>query len=79
MSDFCSSWVERLLAQPVNFLAENVPGSPVVISSRIRLARNIKGLAFPTAKNTSAEAEAAALIKAALKKSDFSFLFLVCW
>ncbi|MBR7144939.1 MAG: protein arginine kinase [Lentisphaeria bacterium] len=65
MSDF----IDELLAKPVHFLDENAPGSPVAISSRIRLARNIRNYPFPTAADKNACGEVAELIAMAIKRS----------
>ncbi len=65
MSDF----IDELMAKPVHFLNEKAPGSPVAISSRIRLARNIKNYPFPTAADREAAAEIVELIALTLKRS----------
>ena len=39
--------IDKLLFCPVNWLADSGPDENIAISSRIRLARNISGLAFP--------------------------------
>ena len=61
--------IDQLLAQKVNFLDGAAPGSPVVISSRIRLARNIKNIPFPLAGNKASYDLTAQLAADALKKS----------
>ena len=65
MSDF----IDELLAEPVHFLNEKAPGSPVVISSRIRLARNIRNYPFPTAADKTVAHEVAELVALAIKRS----------
>ena len=65
MSDF----IDELLAKPVHFLDEKAPGSPVAISSRIRLARNICNYPFPTAANENTASEVAELAALAIKRS----------
>ena len=65
MSDF----IDELLAEKVHFLTENAPGAPVAISSRIRLARNIRNFPFPTAAERSSAAEVVELAAMALKRS----------
>ena len=64
-----SKFIDELLAKPVLFLDENAPGSPVAISSRIRLARNIRNYPFPTAANESSAGEVAELVALAIKRS----------
>ena len=49
MSEKYSDTVDSLLDLPVNFLDDSAGGSPVVISSRIRLARNLREFNFPPA------------------------------
>ena len=61
--------MEKLLSRSVNFLDAASPGGPVVISSRIRLARNIKGLAFPPAAAAEIFQETASLVNLALQRS----------
>ena len=39
--------VKHLLASPVSFLADSGPDEDIAISSRIRLARNLRGYPFP--------------------------------
>ena len=65
MSDF----INELLSVPVHFLDEHAPGSPVAISSRIRLARNIRNYPFPTAFDLEEASEIAGLIAIAVKRS----------
>ena len=69
MSELIGKTLAKMLENPVNFLAADAPGAPVVISSRIRLARNIKGFAFPAAAESEAAAEVAGLIASVLKRS----------
>ena len=59
-----SDAIDKMLTQKVNFLDSHSSSSPVVISSRIRLARNIKGFAFPSAATPAAAAAAAEVINA---------------
>ena len=61
--------VDKLLNKPVNFLSEKSPGSPVVISSRIRLARNIKGFPFPPAATLESSEAVAELIGKVIEQS----------
>lgn len=44
-----SDEINRLLANPVSFLADAGPNEDIAISSRIRLARNLAGHRFPVA------------------------------
>lgn len=64
-----SKFIDELLARGVHFLKKNAPGAPVAISSRIRLARNIKNYPFPCAADESVAAEIAELAALAIKRS----------
>lgn len=64
-----SDAIDKMLTRKVNFLDSHSSSSPVVISSRIRLARNIKGFAFPSAATPAAAAAAAEVINAAVNKT----------
>lgn len=64
-----SEFIADLLAEPVHFLNENAPGAPVAISSRIRLARNIKNYPFPTAADREAAAEIVELTAMVIKRT----------
>ena len=64
-----SNFIDELLAEKVHFLDENAPGAPVAISSRLRLARNIRNFAFPTAAEKNTAAEVAELTAMAVKRS----------
>ena len=70
MSEKSGNVIDQLLQQKVNFLDGEAPGSPVVISSRIRLARNIKDIPFPAAGDAASAAVVSELIAEALKKSQ---------
>ena len=65
MSDF----FDELLNKPVHFLDENAPGAPVVISSRIRVARNIKNFPFPTAADPEQGTAIRKLVRQAIARS----------
>lgn len=65
-----SNFIDELMTKPVHFLNENSPGSPVAISSRIRLARNIKNYPFPTAADRETALEIVELVAMALKRSN---------
>ena len=69
MSKSASEYIDSLLDKPVNFLDGSAAGSPVVISSRIRLARNIENFPFPPAADEAAFAEICELADAAVKRS----------
>ena len=64
-----SNAVDKLLKKPVNFLAEKAPGIPVVISTRIRLARNLQKFPFPIASNPELSCEVAGLIAGVIKRT----------
>ena len=68
MSELVRDELAEMLNRPANFLNEDAPGSPIVISSRIRLARNLKNFAFPTACSSESAAEVARLITMAVKQ-----------
>ena len=70
MAEKSGNTIDQLLLQKVNFLDGEAPGSPVVISSRIRLARNIKDIPFPAAGDAASAAVTSELIAEALKKSQ---------
>ena len=58
--------IEHLLAVPASFLAaSDGPGANIAISSRIRLARNIKGYPFPGAASASQAREVCELVSEA--------------
>ena len=69
MSKSASEYIDSLLSKPVNFLDGSASGSPVVISSRIRLARNIGDFPFPSAAGEAVSAEICAVADAAVKRS----------
>lgn len=69
MAEKKHNWLDKLMARPFVFPEESAPGSPVVISSRIRLARNISGFAFPTASTPESDAQVAELVQMAIKRS----------
>lgn len=45
--------INRLLSNPVSFLADTGPNEDIAISSRIRLARNLAGHRFPVAADSN--------------------------
>ena len=61
--------VDDLLNNPVNFLADSAPGGPVVISSRIRLARNLGEFNFPTAASADESKVITESVLTALERS----------
>ena len=65
MSDF----LNELIGKPVHFLDEKAPGAPVVISSRIRIARNIRNFPFPPAFDKSQASAVAELVRQAVERS----------
>ena len=62
-------WLDELLAQPVNFLDPEAPGGAVAISTRVRLARNLRGFPFPPAGNGESAAEVSQAVKEAIDRS----------
>lgn len=66
MAEKSENAIDKLLKRQVNFLDGAAPGSPVVISSRIRLARNIKSIPFPAAGDAESAAVTARLVSDAL-------------
>ena len=63
MSEFDMENTDCLLSSPINFLDDQNSTSPIVISSRVRLARNIKGMPFPPAGDVCSASEVAAMVK----------------
>lgn len=62
--------LQNLLESPVSFLADSDENSNIAISSRIRLARNLKGFPFPCAANAGQLSEICALVSAAACSSE---------
>ncbi len=61
--------VRHLLASPVSFLADSGPDEDIAISSRIRLARNLRGYPFPCAAAEEQLDEVCDLVKSAADAS----------
>ncbi len=61
--------IERLLGNPVSFLADSGPDEDIAISSRIRLARNLAGRPFPSAASDEALCEVCGLVSDAASAS----------
>lgn len=61
--------VDQLLKNPVSFLDDSGPDDDIAISSRIRLARNIKGYPFPSAASAQNLKEISTVVTAAVKAS----------
>ena len=57
--------IDRLLKNPVSFLDDSGPDDDIAISSRIRLARNIKGFPFPLAADQNSLQEISSIVTAA--------------
>lgn len=72
MSEKYSDSVDALLSLPVNFLDDSPDGSPVVISSRIRLARNLREFNFPPAMSEVDAQTAAKVLMQALAQSKIA-------
>ena len=64
-----SDAVRRLLASPVSFLADSGPDEDIAISSRIRLARNLRNYPFPCAAAEEQLDEVCELVTAAADAS----------
>lgn len=62
--------IEHLLQQPAGFLAQSGPESDVVISTRIRLARNLRQFNFPAASTPEERIEICAIVDEAAGFSD---------
>lgn len=54
-----SDSIDRLLQEPVSFLACSGPEEDIAISSRIRLARNLTGRPFPAAASAESRQRSA--------------------
>lgn len=65
-----SDSVKCLLSSPVSFLADTGPDVDIAISSRIRLARNLRGYPFPCAAEPEQLAEICELVSAASGSSE---------
>ncbi|MCM8540160.1 MAG: hypothetical protein NE328_07775, partial [Lentisphaeraceae bacterium] len=50
-------FLKELSAAPLPWLKSNDSNSGIVISSRVRLARNLKGYQFPRSQDTDLKAE----------------------
>ena len=61
--------IDKLLQEPVSFLANSAPEADIAISSRIRLARNLTGFSFPTAASVSAKREICEMVSNAAAES----------
>ena len=57
--------IRHLLSSPVSFLADSGPDEDIAISSRIRLARNLKNYPFPCAADLQQKQEICELVSAA--------------
>ena len=64
-----SDLIQRLLASPVSFLADSGPDEDIAISSRIRLARNLRDLPFPCAAGPQEMEQVCQLVRAAARSS----------
>ena len=64
-----SDSIDRLLQEPVSFLACSGPEEDIAISSRIRLARNLTGRPFPAAASAESRQEVCDLVSAAAAES----------
>ena len=62
--------VDQLLKNPVSFLDDSGPDDDIAISSRIRLARNLKGFPFPSAASAQDLQDISSVVTAAVKASD---------
>ena len=65
-----TSSVDQLLKNPVSFLDDSGPDDDIAISSRIRLARNIKGYPFPTAASPQNLQEISSVVTLAAKGTE---------
>lgn len=62
---------ENMAKKPAGWLSEEGDESSVVLSTRIRLARNINGLNFPTSADKETRAKVVEYFQAAVEKSEF--------
>ena len=62
--------IDQLLKNPVSFLDDSGPDDDIAISSRIRLARNIKGLPFPQAADEETLNQICAMVTSAAQATD---------
>ncbi len=62
---------EELAKAPVSWLNGEGEESPVVLSSRIRMARNIAGMNFPTSADRETREKVLEYFDSAVKKSEF--------
>lgn len=69
MAEQNKTWLDKIMARPFAFPSESAPGSPVVISSRIRLARNLNKYPFPPASSQESDAQVGELVQLAIKRS----------
>ena len=60
--------IDKLLLHPVSWLANSDSDENIAISSRIRLARNLSGLAFPVNSSESEQNQALSIISSIIKK-----------
>lgn len=65
-----SSTVDLLLDNPVSFLADTSRDEDIVISTRVRLARNLAGRRFPLAASEKERREVVSKVTAAAVESD---------
>lgn len=62
--------IERLLELPVSFLADQGADGNIAVSSRIRLARNLRGFPFPCAASVDELSEICELVSASAESSS---------
>jgi protein arginine kinase len=63
--------VRELVALRADWLTGRGPHADVVISSRVRLARNLEGMAFPQAADEPARSEVLAAVKSAAMQNNY--------
>jgi len=60
--------IDKLLLSPISWLANSGPDEDIVISSRIRLARNLSGLPFPVNSSESEHSQVLSILSAIINK-----------
>ncbi len=65
------SEIDRFISQPVDWLCGSGPESDIVISSRLRLARNLKAFPFPARLKTAQRVEIIQKVEEAVRNGSF--------
>ena len=62
-------FINKLLHQPVSWLAESNPDENIAISSRIRLARNLSGFMFPANSSEPEQNQVLSIVSSTIEKN----------